>query len=85
MKHYVHFGSRSSFENYSINCAYSYASRTKNIRNTPIINENSSYALLQQYVEEIQHLRAIINSSTKHMHSLISTEAKIDDQHLINK
>ncbi len=64
---------------------FSYASRTKNIRNTPIINENSSYLLLQQYAEEIQRLRAIINSSNKHMHSLsrslIHNDVKLDDQH----
>jgi hypothetical protein len=66
---------------------FSYASRTKNIRNTPIINENSSYVLLQQYAEEIQRLRAIINSSNKHMHSLsrslILNDIKFDDQHSI--
>lgn len=66
---------------------FSYASRTKNIRNTPIINENSSYILLQQYAEEIQRLRAIINSSNKHMNSLsrslILNDVKLDDQHSI--
>lgn len=66
---------------------FSYASRTKNIRNTPIINENSSYVLLQQYAEEIQRLRAIINSSNIHMHSLsrsvLLNEVKVDDQHSI--
>ncbi|CAF0775715.1 unnamed protein product [Adineta steineri] len=63
-------------------CTLRYASRTKNIRNTPIINENSSYVLLQQYAEEIQRLRAIINSSNKHMHSL-SHSMILDDQHSI--
>ncbi len=66
---------------------FSYASRTKNIRNTPIINENSSYILLQQYAEEIQRLRAIINSSNLHMHSLsrsvVLNDGKMDDQHSI--
>ncbi|CAF3426388.1 unnamed protein product [Rotaria socialis] len=66
-------------------CTLRYASRTKNIRNTPIINENSSYVLLQQYAEEIQRLRAIINSSNIHMHSLSRSvglnETKFDDQH----
>ncbi len=62
---------------------FSYASRTKNIRNTPIINENSSYALLQQYAEEIQRLRSIINSSSKLSRSLVSNETKCDDQHSI--
>jgi hypothetical protein len=66
---------------------FSYASRTKNIRNTPIINENSSYILLQQYAEEIQRLRAIINSSNIHMRSLsrsvVLNDGKLDDQHSI--
>ncbi|UJR28287.1 hypothetical protein I4U23_009535 [Adineta vaga] len=68
-------------------CTLRYASRTKNIRNTPIINENSSHILLQQYAEEIQRLRAIINSSNLHMHSIsrsmILTDVKLDDQHSI--
>ncbi|CAF2498928.1 unnamed protein product [Rotaria sp. Silwood2] len=68
-------------------CTLRYASRTKNIRNTPIINENSSYVLLQQYAEEIERLRAIINSSNMHMHSLshsvLLNEVKLDDQHSI--
>ncbi|CAF0825589.1 unnamed protein product [Rotaria sordida] len=68
-------------------CTLRYASRTKNIRNTPIINENSSNILLQQYAEEIERLRAIINSSNIHMHSLSRSiplnEVKLDDQHSI--
>ncbi len=68
-------------------CFFSYASRTKNIRNTPIINENSSYILLQQYADEIQRLRTIINTSNKHMHSLsrslIHNDMKLDDQYSI--
>ncbi|CAF0928394.1 unnamed protein product [Rotaria sp. Silwood1] len=68
-------------------CTLRYASRTKNIRNTPIINENSSYVLLQQYAEEIERLRAIINSSNIHMNSLsrsiLLNEVKLDDQHSI--
>ena len=64
-------------DNAEIEFLFSYASRTKNIRNTPIINENASYVLLQQYAEEIQRLRSIINSSNKHMRSLIIN----DDQH----
>lgn len=63
----------------------SYASRTKNIRNTPIINENSSYILLQQYAQEIERLRAIINSSSKQIRSLsrshLHNDNKFDDQH----
>jgi hypothetical protein len=69
----------------SFNFIFSYASRTKNIRNTPIIDENSSYVLLRQYAEEIQRLRAIINSSNIQIHSLsrakLLNEVKLDDQH----
>lgn len=72
-------------EDKSVRC--SYASRTKNIRNTPIINENSSYILLQQYTEEIRRLRAIINSSNIHLHSVsrstVLNDVKLDDQHSI--
>ncbi len=70
----------SVYETFCLIC--SYASRTKNIRNTPIINENSSYVLLQQYAEEIQRLRSIINSSNRHMNSL-SRSLILDDQHSI--
>jgi hypothetical protein len=80
MKHYVLFGNLESL--FHLNFSFSYASRTKNIRNTPIINESSSYALLQQYAEEIQRLRAIINSSNKHTHS-VSRSGILDDQHSI--
>ena len=73
------YNKRKEFSNFS------YASRTKNIRNTPIINENSSHVLLQQYAEEIQRLRAIINSSNRHMHSLsystLLNDIKFDEQH----
>lgn len=77
---------------YSLNLSdllvtFSYASRTKNIHNTPIINENSSYVLLQQYAEEIKRLRAIINSSNVQMHSIsrsvLFNDVKLDDQHSI--
>ncbi|CAF0924091.1 unnamed protein product [Adineta ricciae] len=78
-----------SEDNYEeILCTLRYASRTKNICNTPIINENSSYILLQQYAEEIQRLRAIINSSNLHMNStsrsmVLTSDIKFDDQHSI--
>lgn len=61
---------------------FSYASRTKNIRNTPMISEKSSYALLRQYAEEIQRLRALLNSSTRLSRSRLSTENKSDHHHL---
>lgn len=88
MKHFVHCGKAILFYWTLEIFIFSYASRTKNIRNTPIINEDSSNLLLQQYAEEIQRLRAIINSSNKHPHSLSSrsrvvSDVKLDDQQSI--
>ena len=37
-----------------------YASRAKNIKNKPRVNQDPKDALLKQYEEEIQKLRAII-------------------------
>lgn len=40
-----------------------YASRAKNIKNKPRVNMDPKDALLKQYEEEIQKLRAIIELS----------------------
>ena len=40
-----------------------YASRAKNIKNKPRVNQDPKDALLKQYEEEIQKLRAIIEQS----------------------
>jgi kinesin family protein 3/17 len=40
-----------------------YASRAKNIKNKPRVNMDPKDALLKQYEEEIQKLKAIIEAS----------------------
>ena len=42
-----------------------YASRAKNIKNKPRVNQDPKDALLKQYEEEIQKLKAIIEASQK--------------------
>ena len=42
-----------------------YASRAKSIKNQPRVNMDPKDALLKQYEEEIQKLRAIIEQSNK--------------------
>jgi len=42
-----------------------YASRAKNIKNKPRINEDPKDALLKQYEDEIKQLRMIIEQSKK--------------------
>lgn len=42
-----------------------YASRAKNIKNTPKINSDLKDALLQQYHEEILRLKQILNGRNK--------------------
>ena len=85
-KHFVHCGALnvSVHQGFSSLSIFRYASRTKNIRNTPIINENSSYVLLQQYAQEIQRLRSLLNSSNKQIQpasrSMIFNEMRSDDQ-----
>ena len=39
-----------------------YASRAKNIKNKPVINEDPKDALLRQYEEEIKHLKDMLKS-----------------------
>lgn len=40
-----------------------YASRAKNIQNKPKVNADPKDALLKEYAEEIQRLRAMINNN----------------------
>ena len=40
-----------------------YANRAKNIKNKPIINEDPKDALLRQYREEIERLKAMLSNS----------------------
>jgi len=42
-----------------------YASRAKNIKNKPRVNQDPKDALLKQYEEEIKKLRDIIEQSKK--------------------
>ena len=42
-----------------------YASRAKNIKNKPRVNQDPKDALLKQYEDEIQNLRRIIEESKK--------------------
>jgi hypothetical protein len=42
-----------------------YASRAKNIKNKPRVNQDPKDALLKQYEQEIQKLREIIEQSKK--------------------
>ncbi|CAF1186319.1 unnamed protein product, partial [Didymodactylos carnosus] len=58
-------------------CTLRYASRTKNIRNTPIVNESSPHVLIRQYEDEIKRLRAII-SGQMHFNKLILHETAVD-------
>ena len=42
-----------------------YASRAKNIRNTPRINDDPKDALLREYQGEIERLKQLLNSRNK--------------------
>lgn len=37
-----------------------YASRAKNIKNKPVVNEDPKDALLRQYEDEIKHLKLLL-------------------------
>ena len=47
-----------------------YASRAKNIKNKPRVNQDPKDALLKQYEEEIKKLRDIIEQSKKGQHNI---------------
>jgi len=57
-----------------------YANRAKNIKNKPIINEDPKDALLRQYREEIERLKAMLSNSGIIKFYFTDSDTKMDNE-----